>query len=209
MSKKISSSRLRELLAAAGQARILVLGDLMLDQFLWGTVARISPEAPVPVVEFERESFIPGGAGNVARNLAHLGVRTEMLSVCGLDASADRLKQLLSEEGEGILAWMVDGAVKHLKELDDTGDYLQTASQKERIAEINSLYGSKIAEKETFLQGEVAKEKIKGDMAAVAQIQDQLTREMRRLHVEWEEKKAAVHGEPTAFEAETERREKS
>jgi len=83
------------------------------------------------------------------------------------------------------------------------------ASQKERIAEINSLYGSKIAEKETFLQGEVAKEKIKGDMAAVAQIQDQLTREMRRLHVEWEEKKAAVHGEPTAFEAETERREKS
>jgi len=101
MSKKISSSRLRQLLLAAGQARILVLGDLMLDQFLWGTVARISPEAPVPVVEFERESFIPGGAGNVARNLAHLGVRTEMLGVCGLDASADRLKQLLSEEGVG------------------------------------------------------------------------------------------------------------
>ena len=73
--------------------------------------------------------------------------------------------------------------------------------QKAEIAEINSLYGSKIAEKETFLQGEIAKEKMKGDMTAVAQIQDQLTRELRRIHVEWEEKKAAVHGE-TAYEGE-------
>ena len=76
-----------------------------------------------------------------------------------------------------------------------------TEEQKNRIAEINSLYGSKIAEKETFLQGEIVKEKMKGDLAAVAQIQDQLTRELRRIHVEWEEKKAAVHGE-TAYEGE-------
>jgi hypothetical protein len=74
--------------------------------------------------------------------------------------------------------------------------------QKERIAEINSLYGSRIAERETFLQGEIVKEKAKGDFTAVAQIQDQLSREVRRLHVEWEEKKAAVHGEPTEFETE-------
>lgn len=65
-----------------------VLGDVMLDQFLWGTVARISPEAPVPVVEFERESFIPGGAGNVARNLAHLRVATDLLGVSGHDDAA-------------------------------------------------------------------------------------------------------------------------
>jgi hypothetical protein len=70
-----------------------------------------------------------------------------------------------------------------------------TEDQKTRIAEINSLYGSKIAEKETFLQGEIVKEKMKGDMAAVAQLQDQLGREVRRLHGEWEEKKAAVHSE--------------
>ena len=75
-----------------------------------------------------------------------------------------------------------------------------TAEQKARIAEINSLYGSKIAEKETFLQGEIAKAKIKGDALAVEQIQDQLAREVRRIHVEWEEKKAAVHGEKTAYE---------
>lgn len=68
-------------------------------------------------------------------------------------------------------------------------------SQKLRIAEINSLYGSKIAEKETFLQGEITKAKMKGDITAVAEIQDQLTREVRRIHNEWEEKKAAVHAE--------------
>jgi len=83
-----------------------------------------------------------------------------------------------------------------------------TERQKARIAEINSLYGSKIAERETFLQGEIVKEKMKGDQTAVDQIQDQLARDARRLHVEWEEKKAAVHGEPTEYESEIERIEK-
>ena len=72
-----------------------------------------------------------------------------------------------------------------------------TDDQKARIAELNSLYGSRIAEKETFLQGEIEKEKMKGDAAAVAQIQDQLGREVRRLHADWEEKKAAIHAEKT------------
>jgi len=80
--------------------------------------------------------------------------------------------------------------------------------QKTRIAEINSLYGSKIAERETFLQGEIVKERMKGDREAVSQIQDQLARDVRRLHAEWEEKKAAVHGEPTKYESEIERIEK-
>ena len=71
-----------------------------------------------------------------------------------------------------------------------------TDSQKAHITELNSLYGSKIAEKETFLQGEIAKEKLRGDLAAVAEIQDQLNREVRRLHAEWEEKKAVVYAEP-------------
>jgi D-glycero-beta-D-manno-heptose-7-phosphate kinase len=69
----LSPSRVRELLAAGRQRPVLVLGDLMLDQFIWGRVDRISPEAPVPVFEFQRESFMPGGAANVARNLADLG----------------------------------------------------------------------------------------------------------------------------------------
>ena len=68
----ISVERVRKLLAAARKTRVLVVGDVMLDQFIWGGVSRISPEAPVPVVDFERESFMPGGAANVARNLAAL-----------------------------------------------------------------------------------------------------------------------------------------
>jgi hypothetical protein len=81
-----------------------------------------------------------------------------------------------------------------------------SAAQKAHIAEINSLYGAKIAEKETFLQGEIAKEMAKGDLAAVQQIQDQLAREVRRLHVEWEEKKAGIHGE-TTYESDIKRAE--
>jgi len=80
-----------------------------------------------------------------------------------------------------------------------------TPHQKERIQEINSLYGSKIAEKETFLQGEIVKEKARGDLAAIAQIQDQLTREIRRLHAEWEEKKDHVYAETPSDEAAQER----
>ena len=75
MSAKILTvSRARQILASATKARVLVLGDVMLDQFIWGGVSRISPEAPVPVVDFERESFMPGGAANVARNLTALNV---------------------------------------------------------------------------------------------------------------------------------------
>jgi hypothetical protein len=74
-------------------------------------------------------------------------------------------------------------------------------NQKEKIAEINSLYGAKIAERETFLQGEMVKERAKGDLQAAAQIQDQLARE-------WEEKKAGVHGAATEYEAEISRIEK-
>ena len=77
----LSVSRVRALLAAAACRRILVVGDVMLDQFVWGEVSRISPEAPVPVIDFERESFMPGGAANVARNLTALGVQTELFSV--------------------------------------------------------------------------------------------------------------------------------
>ena len=80
-----------------------------------------------------------------------------------------------------------------------------TEHQRERIAEINSLYGAKIAEKETFLQGEIVREKVKGDAQAVAQIRDQLNREVRRLQTEWEEKKAHVYAETPSDEAALER----
>lgn len=92
---KLSVDRVRKLLVAARKARVLVVGDVMLDQFIWGGVSRISPEAPVPVVEFQRESFMPGGAANVARNLAALKVSTEIFGMVGRDDNGVRLKKLL------------------------------------------------------------------------------------------------------------------
>ena len=79
--------------------RVLVLGDLMLDRYLWGEVARISPEAPVPVVRLERSSDVAGGAANVASNLAHLGVQVTLAGVVGADAARDRLLALVQEQG--------------------------------------------------------------------------------------------------------------
>ncbi len=97
----LSRKRVQQILNTAGRTRILVVGDLMLDQFVWGSVARISPEAPVPVVDFERESYMPGGAANVARNLTALAVPTELYGVVGKDHSAGQLKRLLTEHNIG------------------------------------------------------------------------------------------------------------
>lgn len=78
---------------------VAVVGDLMLDRFVWGRVSRISPEAPVPVVEVERESFHLGGAANVARNLASLGVKPLLLGVVGIDEASNQLRAALQERG--------------------------------------------------------------------------------------------------------------
>jgi rfaE bifunctional protein kinase chain/domain len=94
----LSAARARQLLTGAHRSRILVVGDIMLDQFVWGHVARISPEAPVPVVDFVRESFMPGGAANVARNLRALKVQTELFGVVGQDPPAAQLKTLLQAQ---------------------------------------------------------------------------------------------------------------
>ena len=93
----LSERRVEELIGGVSRTRILVVGDVMLDEFIWGSVRRISPEAPVPVVQLERESFMPGGAANVARNLAALKVPTELFSVIGRDFAGKKLKRILSE----------------------------------------------------------------------------------------------------------------
>jgi len=97
----VSVERAREILAAAAKTRVLVVGDVMLDQFIWGSVSRISPEAPVPVVEFQRESFMPGGAANVSRNLADLKVPTEIFGAIGNDESGRQLRSLLDDQKIG------------------------------------------------------------------------------------------------------------
>ena len=79
-------------------ARVLVVGDVMLDRYWYGDVNRISPEAPVPVLKFRRSEERPGGAANVARNAAALGARVTLLSVVGLDEAGRRIAALLREE---------------------------------------------------------------------------------------------------------------
>lgn len=99
--QNIPLTRVRRILNAAAKARVLVVGDVMLDQFVWGSVARISPEAPVPVLEFLRESFMPGGAANVARNLVALGAHTDLFGAVGQDPAAEQLRRLLREQKIG------------------------------------------------------------------------------------------------------------
>ncbi|MFC1786187.1 bifunctional heptose 7-phosphate kinase/heptose 1-phosphate adenyltransferase, partial [Candidatus Neomarinimicrobiota bacterium] len=80
-----------EILKGFSQKHILVIGDLMLDAYFWGKTERISPEAPVPIVDVQQTNFNPGGAGNVALNLAKLGSKVSVLGVIGKDANGDTL----------------------------------------------------------------------------------------------------------------------
>jgi rfaE bifunctional protein kinase chain/domain len=79
------------------QARVLIVGDVMLDRYWFGDVSRISPEAPVPVVKVEKSEERPGGAANVARNIAALGAQAALLSVVGADEAGASLARLLAE----------------------------------------------------------------------------------------------------------------
>ncbi|MFQ5789345.1 MAG: bifunctional heptose 7-phosphate kinase/heptose 1-phosphate adenyltransferase, partial [Acidobacteriota bacterium] len=86
-----------------------MIGDVMLDEFLWGRVSRISPEAPVPVVEVVRESFQLGGAANVAHNLHRLGAVPLLIGVLGEDEAARRLRDILSARGIAAEGLVDDG----------------------------------------------------------------------------------------------------
>ena len=99
--KTLAPTRVHALLSAAARTRLLVLGDVMLDQFIWGSVARISPEAPVPVVDFSHESYMPGGAANVARNLSALQTGAELFSAIGADQAGQQLQTLLGAQNVG------------------------------------------------------------------------------------------------------------
>jgi len=101
-----SKDRLQTLFSRFSEQSLLVIGDMMVDHYVWGNVARISPEAPVPVVNVESESFRLGGAANVASNVMTLGARPIPVGVVGNDHAGQMLKQLFSEKGirvEGIV----------------------------------------------------------------------------------------------------------
>jgi rfaE bifunctional protein kinase chain/domain len=100
----------RDLVPRFRGRRLVVFGDLMLDRYLWGRVERISPEAPVPVVSIDRESFSLGGAANVAHNLASLGAAPRLVGPVGDDAAGRALADDLAARGVDVSGLVVDRA---------------------------------------------------------------------------------------------------
>lgn len=99
MTTKLSKSRLPQIIGRFSECRVLVLGDLILDRYLFGRVRRVSPEAPVPVVELEGGEDRPGGAGNAVMNLASLKGKVWAAGVIGKDKAGERLQEILQSPG--------------------------------------------------------------------------------------------------------------
>ncbi len=110
LSPTLSPERARALVSQFHSISVLVAGDLMLDHFVFGRVSRSSPEAPVPVVEYDHDEYRVGGAGNVAHNVRALGGRVELVGLIGRDAQAGRLRGELITGGMGAEGLVVDPA---------------------------------------------------------------------------------------------------
>src|SRR6266852_9425358 len=105
-----SIPRLKRLIPRLSGKRIAVLGDLMLDRYLWGTASRLSPEAAVPVVDFVEQSECLGGAGNVAANLVALGARVVPFGVLGEDETGAAVRKCLAALGLSHKGLLVDAS---------------------------------------------------------------------------------------------------
>ncbi len=106
----LTTERAAELVARMEGRRVVVYGDVMLDEFVWGDVTRISPEAPVPVVDIRRESVHLGGAANVLANLRALGARADVVGVVGDDLAGERVRAELREAGSADESLITDDA---------------------------------------------------------------------------------------------------
>ncbi len=98
MKKILSASKARSIIKGFRNARLLVIGDLIMDHFIWGSVTRISPEAPVPVVDVTEETLLLGGGANVVNNVASLGGKSFIAGVAGRDSDGKRLLSMLIDK---------------------------------------------------------------------------------------------------------------
>lgn len=111
----MSAHMLRERIDRFADARVLVVGDIIVDHFLWGTATRISPEAPVPVVNVQREELLLGGSANVLRNIVSLGGHGALCGIIGQDAMGDKVLELVAQLGvstDGLVAGLRPTTVK-------------------------------------------------------------------------------------------------
>ncbi len=106
----VSVAQYQAILQRIQHLRLIVIGDLMLDEYVFGVVRRISPEAPVPVVEWTEESFVPGGAANVVNNLLALGAQVSVFGVVGDDEKGRILTAHLAESGADVRGILVDAS---------------------------------------------------------------------------------------------------
>ena len=97
-------TELQNITDAMQHKTVLVIGDIMLDRFIYGAVNRISPESAAPVLDIRHETVMPGGAGNVAGNLRAMDVKTYVLAVIGDDAAGKNLVRYMDDDGELIVA---------------------------------------------------------------------------------------------------------
>ena len=132
------------------QARVLVVGDVMLDRYWFGDVERISPEAPVPVVRIARSEERPGGAANVARNAAALGARATLLSATGDDEPADALLRMLAADGVRT-SFLRDAALTTTVKLRVIGRQQQLLRIDFETAPSHELLASKLADFDALL----------------------------------------------------------
>src|SRR5689334_10264098 len=106
----MNRQRFEEIVGGFAERRLVVIGDLMTDEYLWGRATRISPESPVMVVEVERETSVPGGAANVVNNLLALGAKVAVVGVVGEDAAGAQLKRALIDEGADVSGVVADAS---------------------------------------------------------------------------------------------------
>ena len=98
----MNAERAKEILDSFANKQVLVVGDVMLDEYVWGRVSRVSPEAPVMIVDADSHTFVPGGAANVVNNVCALGASAVIVGIVGEDSAATTLKEKLAEEGANV-----------------------------------------------------------------------------------------------------------
>ncbi|MDD5428231.1 MAG: D-glycero-beta-D-manno-heptose-7-phosphate kinase [Candidatus Omnitrophica bacterium] len=143
----INFNRIKGKVANFKDASVLVLGDLILDEFLWGDVSRISPEAPVPVVWVKKESFMPGGASNVANNLRSLGAKVHLVGVVGDDERGAILKGELEQKGINTAGIITDDSRPTILKTRVVAQHQQVVRiDKERVDPLHANVVAKMAQ---------------------------------------------------------------